>query len=1150
MPTDYAGNSLTTARAITVNANTQILKDWVGATDTDDFYRFTLTNRSSFSLGIDGLTADADVRLFDSSSNIIQQSSNSGTIPEEINSLLEAGTYYLRVYSNDLASTNYSLRVLGKVDLAGNSFDTARAITVNSTTKLYSESVSGTIDPEDYYRFTLNSTSNFNLTIDGLSGYSNVELFNSYGNGVVTSWSGGNGLPQSLNSLLTAGTYYIRVNGDGLYDLRVAATPDLAGNYFDTARAIALSSTTRLYSESIGGQSDSDDYYRFTLSNRSIFNLNLDGWRGNGNVELLNSNGNWIDGINVYAGFTTINNVLAAGTYYIRVNSFDSTIANYNLRVSATPDLAGNDLNTARAIAISPTSRIYTESINSQFDSADYYRFTLNTSSDFKLFAKDFMVNFGDVQLLDSNGNLLSWALLDSGYPIDSGYSRSMNSFLEAGTYYIKVMSYDPRNFKYEIRVSATPDLADNYPDWGRTIAVSPTTTIYSGVISGQKDPEDYYRFTLNTASTLKLDVDGLNANTNLEVFNNSDTWLYGSSSGNGLSKNITSLLAAGNYYIRVSSFSETSSNYELRVAAIPNSTVTYSPGADLAGNTIQTARAIALTPTTKIYSESIGGQIDNEDYYRFILNTVSDFKLNLDQLSANAYVQLLDSNGNTIYVPWNNSSDGSLTINSLLAAGTYYIKVDSFDSTSNRYEMRVSAVSDLAGNYFNTARAISVTPTTTIYTDSISQLDSEDYYRFTLNNTSIFNLTLDGLNWSSDVQLLDSNGNWVPGAYSVTNGLSVNIDSILAAGTYYIRINPSLIETNRAYELSVSAVSDLAGNYFNTARAIALSPTTTIYTESVGQIDSQDYYRFTLNTSSVFNLDIEGVTFIGDIELFDNNANFVYGSSVNTFDQTVNISKLLAAGTYYIKLNALPEWKVDYEMRVSATPDLAGNDFNTAKAIAISPTTTTYSESVGGFGDTEDNYRFTLNATSVVNLNIDGLSNNTSLQLFDINGNAVDAPTYPSGSSSSISSLLAAGTYYVKISNYSGASSNYNLRVSAAPEIAGDTLNTARTINVGTTTTTYSESISSQADTSDYYRFSLSTNRFLNLALDGLTANADVELLDSSGNTIKNSINWGSSDKYISEFLAAGTYYLRVYPSYSSSGAVATNYNLRLLAS
>jgi len=114
------GNSIFTARNVVGIQNGSIsLTEFVGTGDLDDFYRFDINTNSNFSLRLDGLTADADVRLiqdrnrngvFDLGERI-GSSLESGTIPDVINlSNLAPGTYYVEV-SSYLGSTNYNLTI-------------------------------------------------------------------------------------------------------------------------------------------------------------------------------------------------------------------------------------------------------------------------------------------------------------------------------------------------------------------------------------------------------------------------------------------------------------------------------------------------------------------------------------------------------------------------------------------------------------------------------------------------------------------------------------------------------------------------------------------------------------------------------------------------------------------------------------------------------------------------------------------------------------------------------------------------------------------------------------------------------------------------------------------------------------------------------
>ncbi|ODV37529.1 S8 family serine peptidase [Microcystis aeruginosa] len=223
---DLAGNTLATARAITVGSSTTSYTDWVGSTDTNDYYRFSLANSGNFNLGLTGMTADADVQLLNSSGSVIAYSDNGGTASESITRQLSAGTYYIRVYPYS-GNTNYNLAVsaTSSVDLAGNTLATARAITVGSSTTSYTDWV-GSTDTNDYYRFTLANSGNFNLGLTGMTADADVLLLNSSGSLIASSTNGGT-TSESITRQLSAGTYYIRVypySGNTNYNLAVSAT--------------------------------------------------------------------------------------------------------------------------------------------------------------------------------------------------------------------------------------------------------------------------------------------------------------------------------------------------------------------------------------------------------------------------------------------------------------------------------------------------------------------------------------------------------------------------------------------------------------------------------------------------------------------------------------------------------------------------------------------------------------------------------------------------------------------------------------------------------------------------------------------------------------------------------------------------------------
>ncbi|NMF59613.1 C2 family cysteine protease [Pseudanabaena yagii] len=227
MAADYAGNTIGTARNITVGSSNSTFQDWVGSTDTNDYYRFTIGNTSNFNLSLNGLTSDADVQLLNSSGSLIQSSANGGTNAESIVRQLNAGTYYIRV-SPYSGSTYYNLNLSATVippDYAGNTLGTARNVTLSSSTTTFQDWV-GSADTNDYYRFTVANTSNLNLNLNGMTSDADVQLLDTSGNTIQSSTNAGTSA-ESIVRQVNAGTYYIRVlpySGSTYYNLNASAT--------------------------------------------------------------------------------------------------------------------------------------------------------------------------------------------------------------------------------------------------------------------------------------------------------------------------------------------------------------------------------------------------------------------------------------------------------------------------------------------------------------------------------------------------------------------------------------------------------------------------------------------------------------------------------------------------------------------------------------------------------------------------------------------------------------------------------------------------------------------------------------------------------------------------------------------------------------
>ena len=255
---DLAGNNLASARNITLSSTPTTFRDWVGSTDTLDYYRFTLTQTSMVNLSLTDLSADADLSLLDVNGNWLASSWKTGTASENIVKDLNPGTYFIKVQQWS-GSTFYNLTVSATAvpDLAGNTFATARNITLSSTPTTFRDWV-GSTDTLDYYRFTLTQTSTVHLSLTDLSANADLSLLDVNGNWLTRDWRSGTA-SKSITRELNAGTYFIEVrqwSGSTFYNLTASATPILP--------VVTIEATDATAAETNPGQTPNPG--RFTLT--------------------------------------------------------------------------------------------------------------------------------------------------------------------------------------------------------------------------------------------------------------------------------------------------------------------------------------------------------------------------------------------------------------------------------------------------------------------------------------------------------------------------------------------------------------------------------------------------------------------------------------------------------------------------------------------------------------------------------------------------------------------------------------------------------------------------------------------------------------------------------------------------------------------
>jgi serine protease len=205
----------------------------------------------------------------------------------------------------------------------------------------------------------------------------------------------------------------------------------------------------------------------------------------------------------------------------------------------------------------------------SSFEENDLYRFNLKGRSSFHL-TLDGLSEDADVKLIqDKNAN----GKFDKGETIaysnnGSTVSESIRTDLEKGTYYIKVYPYGNIETNYSLSVWAVPfDSAGNTFENAREVAVDSQTTSITDLV-GTLDSEDYYRFNLAGTSEFKVVVDALSANANLQLLSSQGNILASSDNMGTARESIAQTLEAGTYYVKVNSYGEGETFYNLDLSA------------------------------------------------------------------------------------------------------------------------------------------------------------------------------------------------------------------------------------------------------------------------------------------------------------------------------------------------------------------------------------------------------------------------------------------------------------------------------------------------------------------------------------------------------------------------------------------------------
>ena len=202
----------------------------------------------------------------------------------------------------------------------------------------------------------------------------------------------------------------------------------------------------------------------------------------------------------------------------------------------------------------------------------------------------------------------------------------------------------------------------------------------------GKVDKYDYYSFGISENMEVSIDMDKLQKNANLHLFDESGKKVLAKSNKRGKkSENITEYLDAGDYYLRVSAVGNAKTPYRLILENVPDDKSI--DGANNLGKLFQKE----LKVNDKIgYREN--GKRDGIDLYFFEINEEQEVDINLNKLKQNSNLRLIDEDGETVLDKSTNKGKNSEKITEVLEPGIYYVEVYAQGNAKTNYELSLSS--------------------------------------------------------------------------------------------------------------------------------------------------------------------------------------------------------------------------------------------------------------------------------------------------------------------------------------------------------------------------------------------------------------------------------------------------------------------------
>ncbi len=476
---DNAGDTFAAARTITVGATPTAFTDFVGISDPNDFYRFTVGDPSLLTVALNQLTAGATVTLFDANQNLLLTSSGSGATAATLQGTFNSGTYFLRIAPEPGAKTTYNLTVEADLvlDQAGQDFASARGLNVGTVPVTVTDSISGS-DPADFYQFNASTLGELQIDLTGLSPTADLDVILYDPNQGLLAFQGGaaaGGNEQILVNIPQAGIYYIAVvpaspGNSSVYTLSAALIPDQAGQSFATAANLNVGFTPVQVSDFVS-DNDPSDFYQFTAATLGSLQIDLTGLAATADLDVvlydstqtvLSSRGGAAAGGNEQI----LADISQLGTYYIEVKpASPGNRSSYSLGAVLLPiDNFGDSTADATLLTApgTPPFPVLSAAPNFYLDfvgggDIDVFKLVFDQPRNFLSVTLAGLTANLDVRLY-VEGNASTALLSNSGGTTEESFIGNLGP----GTYYLEIIPGEPgASSTYSLELSVSPNSTD-----------------------------------------------------------------------------------------------------------------------------------------------------------------------------------------------------------------------------------------------------------------------------------------------------------------------------------------------------------------------------------------------------------------------------------------------------------------------------------------------------------------------------------------------------------------------------------------------------------------------------------------------------------------------------------------------------------------